>query len=69
MVTESNKDNDDKIKRVYQRFDEYKDHLEGTHVRKEICDLLHLQTSEDIKEIKADVKFILQEIRNGKKGA
>ena len=51
------------INRVYQRFDEYKTHIEATHVSKEFFAFVHKQLVEDILEIKSDVKTLL---RNGK---
>jgi len=50
------------ISRVYERFDEYKQHMEETHVSKEFFALVHKQLVEDIIEIKGDVKTLL---RNG----
>jgi hypothetical protein len=50
------------ISRVYERFDEYKAHMESTHVSKEFFALVHKQLVEDIIEIKGDVKTLL---RNG----
>jgi len=50
------------ISRVYERFDEYKTHMESTHVSKEFFALVHKQLVEDIVEIKQDVKTLL---RNG----
>lgn len=56
---------DKKIGRVYGRFDEYKNHLEDTHTRKEVCDIKHEQISNDLMEIKKDVKELLKKA-NGK---
>ena len=50
------------ISRIYERFDEYKLHMESTHVSKEFFTLVHKQLVEDIIEIKSDVKTLL---RNG----
>ena len=52
------------INRVYERFDEYKQHMEETHVSKEFFAFVHKQLVEDILEIKSDVKTLL---RNGHK--
>jgi hypothetical protein len=52
-MTEANKK---QIGRMYGRFDEYKAHLEESHVSKEVCGILHNQICEDIVEIKADGK-------------
>lgn len=48
------------INRVYERFDEYKQHMENTHVSKEFFALVHKQLVEDILEIKQDVKTLLR---------
>jgi len=55
-----------KVGTVFKRFDEYKKHLEDTHVSKEVCGILHNQICEDIVEIKADVKELLTRSKNGK---
>ena len=56
MATECKKN----INRVYERFDEYKQRMEETHVSKEFFALVHKQLVEDIIEIKADVKTLLK---------
>ena len=61
MATECRK----QINRVYQRFDEYKEHLEKTHVSKEVHDIKYDQLKSDINEIKTDVKQLLKKA-NGK---
>ncbi len=52
--------------RVYERFDEYKKRLEETHVRKEVCEVMHAQLCQDMNEVKTDVKELLKRARNGK---
>lgn len=39
---------DKKIDRQYQRFDEFKKGLEGTHVRKDSCDLIHAGSTKEL---------------------
>jgi len=56
-----------KVGTVFKRFDEYKKHLEDTHVSKEVCGILHNQIVEDVVEIKADVKTLLLMAKNGNK--
>ena len=58
-------DTDKKFGTMYRRFDEYKDHLERTHTRKEVCDVKHEQIATDLTEIKKDVKELLKKA-NGK---
>ncbi len=58
-------DCDKKIGTIYRRFDEYKAHLEDTHVRREVCELHVHQISNDLQEVKADVKALLK-LANGK---
>ena len=53
------------IGRVYQRFDEYKEHLEKTHVSREVHDIKYEQLKGDLKEIKADVKSLLKKANGG----
>ena len=52
--------------RVYERFDEYKKNLEGSHVRKEVCEVMHKQLVNDVNEVKKDVKELLKRSANGK---
>lgn len=59
-------DTEKKITRMYQRFDTYKEHLETTHTRKEVCDVKHEQIANDLTEIKKDVKELLKKA-NGTK--
>jgi chromosome condensin MukBEF ATPase and DNA-binding subunit MukB len=57
---------DGAIKRMYERFDEYKEHLESTHTRREVCEVLHKQLTLDVAEMKADIKSLLK-LANGKR--
>lgn len=50
---------------LYRRFDEYKKHMEGTHVSEKVCGILHEQLNKDVAEIKSDVKELLRKA-NGK---
>ena len=59
-----------KFGRIYERFDNYKDHLENTHTRKEVCLVMHDQIKDrldvsdaKIKEVGTDVKEILKRIK------
>ena len=65
ITQKMSKDTDGKLTRMYKRFDTYKEHLELTHVRREVCDLHVTQLSADVSEVKADVKKLLI-IANGK---
>lgn len=38
----------EKVNRVYKRFDEYKEHLENSFVRREMCALMHNGTTEQL---------------------
>ena len=60
------KERDDKIGRIYGRFDEYKANFEGKHVSKDMCEVLHTQIRNDLTEVKSDVKQLLR--KNGIKG-
>ena len=59
----SDKDTSTKLKRQYDRFDEFKEHIEGTHTRKEVCLVIHDQLKDELKEIKSDVKEILKKVK------
>jgi len=54
-----------KVDTMFKRFDDYKHHLEETHVSKEVCHILHNQIIEDLCEVKADVKKLLIMAKNG----
>ena len=60
FTLKSNKEHQDKVDRVYERFDEYKNHFEEKYTSKDICQVLHKQIKDDVAEIKADVKQLLQ---------
>jgi len=45
--------------RIYERIDEHKEHCTNTFVTKEVCNILHQEIKEDMKEIKTDVKKLL----------
>ena len=48
------------IGRVYSRFDEYKQHLETTHVSREVHDIKYKQLEKLLDEIKVDVKTLVR---------
>jgi hypothetical protein len=64
-LTNMKKERDEKIVRIYERFDEYKNHFEEKHVSKDICQILNKQIKDDVSEIKADVKELLKLRKNG----
>ena len=51
---------DNKIRRMYARFDEYKAHLERTHISREVHDIKYRELKDTTEEIKSDVKLLLQ---------
>jgi len=55
------------INRVYSRFDEYKQHLENTHVSKEVHELKYDQLKDALDEIKIDLKILVRKA-NGTSG-
>ena len=46
-------------RRVYERFDNHKEHVEEKYVRKDLCGVIHKQVSEDLREMKGDIKKLL----------
>lgn len=60
LVFKTNRDNDAKVTRLYQRLDESKQNQEDKYTRKEICAVLHTQLNHDISEIKGDIKILLK---------
>ena len=57
------KDTDRKIGKMFSRFDEFKEHMEITHTRREVCDIQHTQLKNDLTEIKLDVKTLLKKLK------
>ena len=57
------KDSDGKVSRIYSRLDEIKKDNDEKFTRKDMCQLLHKQISDDLTEIKTDIKLMLR--RNG----
>lgn len=55
-----------KRERIWARMDEVKKATEETFVRKDLCGQIHKDTSEDIKEMKSDIKKILFKINGDK---
>jgi len=76
FVFNATQSNNKKVSRVYERIDRIRADTDakvialfGTvdkkYVSKEMCDVLHKQTADDVAEIKADVKKLLT--KNGVK--
>lgn len=65
MTTEVRDHCDIAQKRMFERFDEFKGHMETTHTRREVCEVLHEQLRADITEMKSDIKEVLKISRNG----
>ena len=70
LVWKAGRDNDNKVSRIYGRLDEVKKDNDEKFTRKDMCELQHKQVNdnfdkvkEDLAEIKADIKQILN---NGK---
>jgi len=57
-----------KIDRNYNRLDEVKEEINIGYTRKEVCAILHAQISQDLTEIKTDVKLLLRKNGIGKVG-
>lgn len=64
FILNNNREQDKKICRTYERLDETKAYQDATFTRKDVCMLLHKQISDDLSEIKTDVKLLLS---NGKR--
>ena len=58
-------DNNKKVDTIFKRFDDYKRSVKEEHVSKDVCDVVRTQLSNDISEIKADVKELVRAKRNG----
>ena len=59
FVIKSMKDNDLKVSRVFKRMDDSKEFFRDKYVSKEVCSLLHKTLRDDLREIKTDVKILL----------
>lgn len=51
---------DKTAKRMYGRIDEIKTYQEDNFTRKDMCQVLHNQVTQDLDEIKSDVKELLK---------
>jgi hypothetical protein len=58
----------EKLARVYTRFDEHKKICDEKFVDVKLCNILHKQTADDVKEIKSDVKTLLRDKFQGRDG-
>ena len=63
LILANNSEIDKKITRSYKRLDEVKDYQDNTFTRRDICIVLHKQITDDLFEIKSDIKTLL---RSGK---
>jgi len=57
-----------KRQRIYERMDERKAEFDKTFVRKDVCSVINKEMSEDIREMKTDIKKILFEVNGGSHG-
>lgn len=64
IVIASERINEKKINRAYERLDILKNGVRKDFVPKDVCKILHEQQSRDIAEIKADVKLLLKQGSN-----
>lgn len=65
LVMANNKDNEQKISRVYKRLDEVKDNVETKFTPVKVCEVLHKQIDNKLTEISTDIKVLLK--NNGHK--
>ena len=54
-----------KVGVIFKRFDDYKDHLERTHVSKEVHDIKYQQLEKTLDEIRLDVKTLIRKANGG----
>ena len=52
------RDQSDKVKRVYERFDDHKRICDDKFVNKEMCGIMHSGTAEAIRELKVEIKAL-----------
>jgi len=67
-IEQEAKEADEKRKRIYERMDEIRDNDDKKFVNKEVCKILNTQLSDDLCEIKADVKELLRRDVSGGNG-
>ncbi len=58
LIWRSNYINDEKIGKVYSRFDKYKDNVKNDYVGKDVCEVINEQTKVQYLEIKDTLKGI-----------
>ena len=64
IVNKITLETDAKVGRMYKRFDEYKDHLEGNFVRRESCNLSHNATAEALRMAADEHRRSYEELKN-----
>jgi len=62
LLWKSNYDREQSIGRVYKRFDEYKKHIEETHVSKDVCTVIHEDSKRQFCEIKNSLDKLHEKI-------
>jgi len=65
MTQDVKKEGHDGRSTLYRRFDEYKEHLERTHVSKEVHNIQYTQIEKKMDEIAADVKTLVRKANGG----
>ena len=66
MVFHNNRSNDTKVNRVFERVDEVKTETEKKFVHIQVCEVLHRQIREDIKEVKHKLQRVVCPFCKGK---
>ena len=66
LVWKMNATNEKKTGNIFKRFDQHKEHVDKTYVRKDMCQVLNERLFDTIEEVKQDVKTLLR--KNGFKG-
>lgn len=61
-LKEAQEAGDEKRRRIYERFDEYKAHFESNFIRREMCGLMHNETSKAVTKLVSEVVELRKEI-------
>ena len=61
-LNKAKEEGDEKRRRIYERFDEYKCHIESNFVRRDMCGLMHNETSKIVTALVQEIKELKREL-------
>ena len=63
LIYRINRDGEIKRSNIYEKIETIRGQADETYARQDICKVTHQQVSDDLKEIKTDVKDIAKELK------